>query len=46
LTTARRATSTLERHLCEELWRLFPLGDCVVVLAGVKAEPFGWLRQP
>jgi hypothetical protein len=32
--------------LCQELWRLFPPGDCVVVLAGVKAEPFGWLRQP
>jgi hypothetical protein len=32
--------------LCQELWQLFPPGDCVVVLAGVKAEPFGWLRQP
>jgi hypothetical protein len=25
---------------------LFPRRECVVVLTGVKAKPFGWLRQP
>jgi hypothetical protein len=32
--------------LCQELWRAVPAVDCVVVLAGVKAQPFGWLCQP
>ena len=36
-----------ERHLSvKSCGGLFPPGDYVVVLAGFKAEPFGWLRQP